>query len=110
MGGLGGINDWVFHGGFFMEIGVDALIGMNTEGFGGGWLGSKISAGQSGGVFLLGMGVKAYCKDDRIGVVRVTGFFMGLSIYLFTEFLFLNFWYYLIYKFNWFSHSKMLCF
>lgn len=35
------------------------------------WLGNNISAGQ--------------CRDDRVGVVRVTGFFMGSRIHLFSE-------------------------
>ena len=38
---------------FSWGIGVDVLIRMNTRVL-GGWLGSKISAGQSGGVSLLG--------------------------------------------------------
>ena len=36
-----------------MGVGLDVLIRMNTRVL-GGWLGSKISAGQSGGVSLLG--------------------------------------------------------
>ena len=37
---------------------VDALIAMNTVVL-GHWFSIKVSAGQSGGVSLLGMGVKA---------------------------------------------------
>ena len=51
--------------------------------FGGCWLGNKIYIGQSHGVFVLWMGVKTSRRDGMIGVVKVTGFFMELVIYLF---------------------------
>ena len=52
MGGeRGGIRVQVVRLGFSWGMGMDVLIGMN--GGLGAWLGSKSSAGQSGGVLLL---------------------------------------------------------
>ena len=39
-----------------------------------------MSAGQSGGLFLLGIGVGILGRDDNTGVVKVTGFSMGSRI------------------------------
>ena len=80
--GAGGTSNEI---GFFMGIGVvNVLIRINSTVL-GGWLRSKISAGQSGGVSLL----------------RQLGSFQGQ--------LFLNFWYFFIHKLNRFPQSKIIC-
>ena len=107
-----------------MGMTVDALIGMNTRVL-NGWLGSKISAGQSGGILLLGqLGPFHFSLTLKVSVYSFLHFLMHLDfhwqIYLFVyificlfiyslNYLFLNFWYFFIHKFNWFPQIKIVC-
>ena len=89
---------------------------MNTRVL-GGWLSSKISAGQSGGVPLLWqLGPFHFSLILNVFIHSLLYFLIDLGFYwqydLFIHSLndlFLNFWYFFTHKFNWFCQSKILC-
>ena len=94
---------------------MDVLIRMNTRIL-GGWLGSKISAGQSGG----GIAFRTIRPISLFFNTKHIYLFMSLFSYAFRflltklfiyslNYLFLNFWYFFIHEFNWFPQSKISC-
>ena len=97
-------------------MGSDVLIVMNT-GVLSEWLGSNMSAGQSGGVLLLGqLGSFHFSLILNVFIYSFFYFLMYLNfhcqIYLLIyslSCLLLNFWYFFIHKFSWFPQSKILC-